>query len=289
MKILITGITGFTGNALASALRASGHEIYGLSRTPERSADSSTFYYDGTIDSISSALKRAQPKLVIHVASLFLVEHKRSDIENLIDANITFGTQLLDSMSECLIDCFITTGSGWQDYEGRRDAPVNLYAATKTAFEKICQYYAEAKGIRTLVLKLGDSYGEGDKRRKILNLLVDAVTSGVELDVSPGDQLIAMAHVDDVVSAYTCAINYLCSEHAQNFQVFHAYGKEYSLKEIAAHVESTFGKKLKVNFGGRPYRNREVMKLYPVDDSVPNWKARISLRQGLEEIKERKK
>jgi hypothetical protein len=39
-----------------------------------------------------------------------------------------------------------------------------------------------------------------------------------------------------------------------------------------------------VEWGGRPYRKREVMELWQDYEKIPNWEAKISLKEGIKKI-----
>ena len=88
---------------------------------------------------------------------------------------------------------------GWQHFGTPDYRPVNLYAATKQAFEDVLAYYADAQGIAAVTLELYDTYGPGDPRRKLIRILFEAARSGEPIQLSPGEQVIELLHVDDAV------------------------------------------------------------------------------------------
>jgi hypothetical protein len=48
-------------------------------------------------------------------------------------------------------------------------------------------------------------------------------------------------------------------------------GDPISLKDIVLKLEDEIGKKINVNWGGRPYRNREVMVPWNSLDTIAGW------------------
>lgn len=58
-------------------------------------------------------------------------------------------------------------------------------------------------------------------------------------------------------------------------------GKRYMLKDVVALFEKILGKKINVNIGERPYKDREVMFPIASYSQLPNWKVRVSLEEGL--------
>ena len=57
--------------------------------------------------------------------------------------------------------------------------------------------------------------------------------------------------------------------------------QRYTLKEIAALFEKVSGKKITINWGGRPYRQREIMQPWKKGKILPYWQASLSLEEGI--------
>ena len=279
MKILLTGGTGFVGSNLAKSLTDDGHDVILLVR---RSSDLkvvsdyldriTTKIYDGSYSSIERALD-GDVELVIHCASLFLSDHNEDDVEGLVDSNIKFPSMLLEAMAKKGVTNFINTGTSWQHYNNENYNPVNLYAATKQAFDDIVRYYLEVKRIKCVTLKLFDTYGPNDHRGKLVSFLLGKLKSGGELDLSPGEQEISLVHISDLVFSYELAIQEVKK---LNLGEIKSYGvrscKTHKLRSLIEEVLiRSNNKSLTVNFGGRKYRKREVMKLWKSYDALPGW------------------
>jgi nucleoside-diphosphate-sugar epimerase len=149
---LVTGATGFVGSRLVKKLVCDGWVVHiivrdgsKLTELKEIVGDIHIHEYDGSSSSMTEIVSSSNPSVVFHLASLFLSEHKSDQINDLIDSNITFGTQLLEAMVTCQVYNLVNTGTSWQHYQNEQYSPVNLYAATKQAFENIVQYYVEAR------------------------------------------------------------------------------------------------------------------------------------------------
>ncbi|MGX9366267.1 NAD-dependent epimerase/dehydratase family protein [Desulfoplanes sp. PS50] len=276
---LITGATGFVGSHLARRLVKDGWTVHAIVRSSSKRdlihdiEDSIYFHiYNGTVDSMQEIFAESRPDTIFHLASLFLSQHQPQDITALIQSNITFGTHLAEAA--VANDCFqfINTGTSWQHYENEDYNPVNLYAATKQAFEDILKYYVEAHALKVVTLKLFDTYGPDDPRPKLMNLLKRAAETGETLEMSPGEQLIDLVHVDDVVEAF-CTAQELIGK--MDGSVMNDYGissnNPRSLRDIVTEIENELGKKITVHWGGKPYRIREVMIPWNSSDSIPGW------------------
>lgn len=290
MSVLITGGTGFIGANLAKAYveqKAKVHLIIrensNLSQIESILQDLHLHSYDGGYNSLDIALQEAKPDIVFHLGSLTSIEHHTEEIENLIQSNITFGTFLVEAMIKNGVKNFINTGTFWQHYENDVYNPVNLYAATKEAFEKILKYYAEIHALRYTTLKLFDTYGPNDPRKKVFNLLEQWINSEQSLDMSPGEQLIDIVYIDDVVQAFMLAAEGLKNRTLNNDSYAISSGKLIQLKELVGLYLKTV-KSDRVNFinwGGRPYRHREVMIPWNQGERLPGWEPRVSLEEGL--------
>lgn len=279
MKIFITGATGFIGKHLVKKLVEEGHQItINLHKEKLSPFDQrvNTYKLDETdIQKDIEYLKQESFDGVIHLASLYLTVHQPEQVSQLINSNIRFSAHILESAAQAKVNWFINTGTFWQHYQNADYSPVNLYAATKQAFESIAQYYWETNQIKFATLKLCDTYGPNDTRPKIFNLWERIAKSGETLDMSQGEQLIDISHVDDIVSAFALLANYLNHNNpeVENGAIYAVKAeKRYTLKELAAFFEEATGAKLNINWGGRSYREREVMIPWKNGVVLPGWK-----------------
>ena len=290
MHILITGASGFIGRWLVPRLRDAGHDVCAVVRASTELSSLEQFNVPVIRD---DGVRDLQPDLalygpfdgVIHLASLFLASHRSEDLNPLLTSNVTFPTRLLDAAVRSEVRWFVNTGSTWQHFEERSYSPVNLYAATKQAFESLAQYYVEAHGLRFVTLALCDTYGPHDTRPKLLNLWCRRAMTGEPLDMSEGLQKIDLVYVTDVVEAFKMAVDRLASDQwpdalMPTFCV--SSGERYSLRELAELFEATTKIKLPIRWGSRPLRPREVMLPWRGEREVPGWTPKVSLREGLE-------
>jgi nucleoside-diphosphate-sugar epimerase len=283
MKVFITGATGFIGKHLVNFLLNNGHDVtVNIHRQHCTFPDSVKTYTISEIDANKDIqfFKTESFDGIIHLASLYITTHKPDDVTCLINSNVCFGAYILECAAQSHIKWFINTGTFWQNFQNKDYSPVNLYAATKQALESIAQFYVETNQIKFVTLRLSDTYGPNDTRQKIFNLWDKIAKTGETLDMSPGEQLIDISHVDDVVSAFVLLSQHLQNNHPNicNGDVFAVKAlQRYTLRELANIYEEVTGKKLNINWGGRPYREREVMSPCENIQVVPNWQAKTSL------------
>ena len=284
-RALVTGATGFIGSYLCRRLKEAGWRVHFIVRDESQNARSASLIagialrHDGTAESMNRLVAKALPDVVFHLASLYLAEHRSSDLEPLCRSNILFGMQLLDAMAAHKVPYVINTGTGWQHYQNADYNPVNLYAATKQAFEDIMAYYVEARGLCAITLQIFDSYGPGDPRPKIWKLLREATGP---LPMSPGRQKINLVHVCDIIEAYLIAAKRLMAGRVRGHEIYAlSSGKPVTLRQLVSLYSKAIGKQVRVIWGGRFYRNREVMTPWQNGRRLPGWRPKIGLEQGL--------
>lgn len=285
---LVTGATGFVGKHLVKQLLTDRWEVHVLVRSTSKVAALDHFLcspicyhrYEGEGNQVVGIVNRVKPNVVFHLASLFLTQHEFDDIAGLVQSNIAFGAQLLEAMVHNKVYNMVNAGTSWQHYNNDAYNPVNLYAATKHAFESIQRYYQEARGLKVITLKLFDTYGPDDLRPKIFNLLRQASVTQEMLAMTPGGQYIDLVYIDDVVDAFVLAAQYV--QEGRNLGDYAVTsGQPIRLRELARKYEEITGRVMDITWGGRPYREREVMMPWNRGAILPGWQAKIRLDQGI--------
>lgn len=295
MKVLITGLTGFIGTDLSSKLKQEGIGICAILR---KGSNKEALEKDGikcfvdndSVEELRDFLNKEKIEGIIHLASYFIAEHKSKDINELVDSNILFSAKVLEAAVRSGIRWFINTGTFWQHYKNKDYFPVNLYAATKQAFEDIAKFYIENFDINFVTLKLNDTYGPDDKRRKIFNLWKEISGTGQVLEMSAGEQLIDTVYVDDVVDAYAKLIRLLGDDRLMKLKgkdFAASSGKPIKLKSLAKKFSKVANKELNIKWGARPYRKNEVMIPWSKGRRVPGWKPKVSIEEGIKKFLEK--
>lgn len=290
---LVTGATGFVGRHLCRRLLAEGWAVHAIVRESSASATLPnyreavvrTHFVSETGHELFRIVGEVRPDVVFHLASLFLAQHRSEDILPMLQSNIILGTQLVEAMARNRVFNLVNTGTSWQHYGNEAFNPVCLYAATKQAFEAILCYYQEVEGLRAITLKLFDTYGPEDTRGKLMSLLEKLARSGESLAMSPGEQLLDLVYIDDVVEAFLMAARHVCrGECLADYAV--SSGNAVSLRQVVEVFETITAQRLNIVWGGRPYRNREVMLPWDRGKPLPGWTARVSLTEGIRRCRE---
>ena len=285
MKILVTGATGFIGRHLVRRLLNDRHEIHALTRpeTDQNPLESTIVHtHLGSTQNMIEIMEAAKPDAVIHLASLFIGEHKSADVEALINSNVVLSTQLAEAMSVNEVRLLINVGTSWQHYADADYNPVNLYAATKQAFRSVLSFYLETSDLRVINLEVFDTFGPNDQREKLFNLLNRLRVTGETISMSPGNQFLDPIYIDDVCDAFLVALDRLQSGRVKRSETYSVCsGESIQLKELIKIYENVSKTKLNVDWGGRPYKTREVMHPWAGGVRLPGWSPKVSIEEGI--------
>jgi nucleoside-diphosphate-sugar epimerase len=261
MKVLVTGATGFIGSHLVLRLLDAGHSVAILKRETsglkrlDSVKDNLFIFSCDTYSDICAGLRQFRPDVVAHLAVLYCNPHTPGTIAAMLASNITFGTCVLEAMAENKIRYFLNIGTRWQHIDNEEYKPSNLYTATKEAFKDILYYY-ENKGLEHKTIELGDTFGEGDSRKRILDLLITSCRENKALDLTPGGQTLDLASVDDICMYITTKVT---DPGFFDNQTVSISGTVISVRDLGAMVEKHFKRQGLFRWGAKPYRENEVM------------------------------
>ncbi|MCD8140398.1 MAG: NAD(P)-dependent oxidoreductase [Planctomycetaceae bacterium] len=292
---IVTGATGFIGSRLCAYLAKGGWKVYAIVRPRANQSGyglaqgvDGYHVYAGDVHSLAHYLEVNRPDVVFHLAAHYVADHQPEDIPVLVAGNISFGAAILDAMRLASVKTFVGAGTSWQECiaEDVSYNPANLYAATKQAFEDILAYYARSTDMRCAILRIFDSYAEDDLRGKLISVLFQRLKTGEKIELSPGDQEMDLVHVDDICGAFVECYHYLQdTERSGSCHVFGlSSGERRTVRQLVELLEHVSGKTLNAQWGVKPYRKCEVMRLQTGYRSLPRWQPKIQLEEGLRRL-----
>jgi len=202
-KVLITGITGFIGSHLASALERENIEVIGSTNSSEKVNDK-TFYIDfASEDSLSEWISDFKPDAIVHTAAITNVMH--ADLAEIYRTNVIYTENLLNAISKtCNVNVNLIVASTAGVYGNNQSdqinetaivSPNNHYSYSKLVTEHLCNLYRDkfitnvirpfniiGKGQRDnfLIPKLASCYAKKNDNVPLGN--IDAVRDYLSID-----------------------------------------------------------------------------------------------------------
>jgi nucleoside-diphosphate-sugar epimerase len=283
---LLTGGNGFIGSSLVSRLVTTGHVVHALVNRKQELLDRLLpsecihLIQQNDPEFVGDLVARIRPETVFHLAAFSREPSGPEELLQLIQANVSLGACLLFATTRCeRPPVFVNAGTFWQFGEGPASPAKTLYAASKRAFHDILLYYRSLRGIRALTLIVYDTLGAGDRRPKLWNRLIDA-SAGAQIPLSPGEQLIHLLHIDDVVNAFTTAAELLHRDGPVDAVYSAASPAPRTLRDLVTAVNDRAALGLELEWGGIPYPDGQIFNPW-VGKTLPGWSPRIDAFEAL--------
>ncbi len=194
--ILVTGSSGFIGSKLIENIP------YDSLITCPRGKKEKYFYKNDYFD--KNILSEFEDLRVVHLATFFSRNEK--DKNRIYKANISFGETILDDIKNTNIQKIIYTNTMYLYYKD--DETRNLsYTKTKSNFGKTLDEYTKENKIIYEEIFLDNTFGPGDTRDKILNIVVNSVVNNLDNPLKNPDGYINITYIRDVVNRILFALN----------------------------------------------------------------------------------
>ncbi len=271
MKVLITGVAGFIGHALAKVLCAEGHEVVGIDNMNDyydvllkhnRIADiESNEDYNFSFDKVDLSDRVAMENLFktehfTHVVNLGGQAGVRYSIENpfsYIDANIYGFMNILECCRHYPVEhlVYASSSSIYGDSteipyseDSKTDSPVSLYAATKKSNELMAHAYSKLYNIRATGLRFFTVYGPWGRPDMAPFLFLKAIMKGEPIHVfNHGDMQRDFTYVDDIVEGVRRVLeSQKCNSNVYNI----GNSKPVQLMDFINTIENVTGKKFQI-------------------------------------------
>jgi len=265
MRVLVTGATGFVGQAVVRQLTAEGHSVVGFARAWRpcpcelRAGD--------ILDQVALEAAVDGVDAVCHLAALTLVRQSFAEPVRNFRVNVTGTLNLLDAMNaeaqrsgRKLRLVFASTGAVYGApetqpiTETQQPAPSNPYGASKFAAEVAIGYQAALGGIGAVTLRTFnvagavDGKGDLDTSRIIPKTLLVAAGQADCLSVNgDGSAVREYIHVRDLARAYAVALDAADLSGHRVYNVGSGVGA--SVREVIEAAEQITGRSVPVRWG----------------------------------------
>ena len=172
-NILLTGSSGFIGSNLLNELSKK-YKIYCIVRSKNKKLKKRNvvdIYFKNYIN-LNKKLSKINFFSVIHCATHYRKVHSKKDVDKMIESNIKLGNLILENNKILNCEKFINLTTVWENFNGIKNNPLNLYSAYKLAFSNIIKFYSKKLNkVKFYNLYLSETFGIRDKRKKLFNTL----------------------------------------------------------------------------------------------------------------------
>jgi UDP-glucose 4-epimerase len=268
MRILITGIAGFVGSAIAEKLLENNNKIIGIDNLSSGYLERINDFID-KIQFIQDDIKNLEKcigleliDIIIHCAAIAPLPECQKNSYIAISENVAKTGSVIDFSLKRGIRSIIFFSSG-AIYEGASifPTPENIeikprlvYPMTKYMSEVFLRGMSEAYGLNIISLRLFNLYGPRQdyfrKQPPLLGYLIKSLCFNETAELySDGEQKRDYLYIDDLVKLIELSSNYLLSQRSTgNFLPLNAgSGKAYSVNEIIEILEDSAGRRIKIN------------------------------------------
>lgn len=288
MELLITGIAGFIGHAVAKRLSGKGYQIVGIDNLNDyydvslkrARLNDLEDYADITFVELDLADREGMAGLfaehfferVIHLAAQAGVRYSLDNPNIYADSNLVGHLNVLEGCRHHAIGHLVYASSssvyGMNDKvpfatSDNVDHPVSLYAATKKANELMSHTYSHLYDIPTSGLRFFTVYGPWGRPDMAMFKFTKAILEGQPIDVyNHGDMSRDFTYIDDIVEGVVRILeviprrdnSHCASENSPDtssgpYALYNiGHGSPVALMDFVRSVEAATGKVAECNF-----------------------------------------
>ena len=277
-KILLTGATGFIGSALVKNL-SHNNKIYVILRKKKKIKISNKInkIFFANYSELDKKIKKIKVDIIIHCATHYVKSHKTDDLEKLSNSNILLGNILLDNLEKMRVKKFINFTTVWENYDGKQNNFFNLYSVYKKAFNHLISYYDRIlKNVKFYNLTISDTFGEQDKRKKIINILKTNYKKNLTTKIVSKNLFLNLLNVEDIINAVKIILN----NKSKPGSYLLKNSKNYSISEIVNKINKKMSKEIKVAWLSKKIIKEKIYK----QPKLQNWFPKESKLKNLLEI-----
>ncbi len=246
-KILLTGTTGFIGSQLLHSL-SKDYKIYIILRKKNKKIITNKNIVKINLDNydnFNKKLKKIKVDVVIHCATHYVKYHGFKDLKKLSESNILFGNIVLENLEKMKVKKFINFSTVWEDYNGTKNNFFNLYSAYKKSFNNIINFYKNKHNkIKFFNLIISDTFGNNDRRKKIINLLRNNYKRNKSTTIISKNLFLNLLNVKDIVHA----VNIILKKKITPNNYILKNNNSYSILKIIDKLNSSSDKRIKIKW-----------------------------------------
>ncbi|WP_434729827.1 NAD-dependent epimerase/dehydratase family protein [Rhizobium binae] len=273
---IVTGAGGFLGKRLAERLGRDGFDVLALDRT------------HGDISEEGMWQELPAARTLFHLAGRTFVPDSWTQAPSFMAANV-LGTQ--HALTWCKRHKAKLVFASAYVYgvperlpiqESDPIRPNNPYALSKHLAEQLCEFAATHEQIPVVALRLFNIYGAGQRPDFLIPTLLNRIRAKQDIEVMDLSPRRDYVFVDDVLSAFTKAMDVPDGYHCLNI----GSGRSYSVQEIIDILQEAAGTALPVVSSCAVRRNEipDVRADITRARAVLGWRPEWDLPAGIREL-----
>jgi UDP-glucose 4-epimerase len=297
MRCVIFGGGGFIGSAIADRLLADGHQLRIFERPrvdPYRkfAAHEPVEWISGDLLStydVSHAIDGVD--VVFHLVSTTLPKNSNDDPIYDVQSNLVATLQMLNAMVEKKAGRIIFISSGGTVYGPPEYLPIDerhptephvSYGITKLAIEKYLLMYERLHGIKAMILRVANPFGERQRvetAQGAVGVFLDRALQRQRIDIwGNGEISRDYLHIRDVAAAFSAAVTYAGEKSVFNI----SSGVGTSINQLLALIEEVLGRPVERQYlPGRAFDVPVSILSNALAKEEMGWEPKIALREGL--------
>lgn len=298
MRVLITGAAGFGGSNLSRALLDLGYRVTGFDITPpSHTCHLGRELSDPNFQYVWKSIQDIQPKdieghsVVVHLAAQPDVPLAFESPRYTVMQNIEGTVALLEAVRQA--DCvskLMFAGSGNEIGralylpidEEHPLTPHNPYGFSKAAAEMALNAWHLSYGISSIVMSTGVVIGPNMRREVFIFKWLWNALRGYPIVVEGGKQTRDVAFIDDVVRAWTVAIQ-APTEKVAGQKFFVGSGQEHSIDDLAKICRDIIGANVPIEYTDYRPGEEGQREAFSLDKAkrVLDYTPEVSPREGI--------
>ena len=305
-KILITGVTGFTGRHLLDFLRSLGinrGDIFGIDKEGPCGATGFRFIKSDLSDKLQTlrVLKKVKPGLIFHLAGI----NFGKKYDELLCSNILMTNNLLEALVHSGLGARILIIGSAAEYgmaggsrkpinESAPIMPVTPYGVSKAAQSMLALQYSQEFGLYVVIARPFNLIGPGQTANLVCGSIVSQMKRSCAGKERPGKIIVGNLHtkrdfidVRDAVRAYWQLLTCRKDISGQVFNI--GSGRAHSVQDVIDKLSKYCGRKIeieqrvsKVRTNDIPFQVADVRKI----KRVIGWTGKIPIERSLKEMYE---
>lgn len=260
-KVLITGVNGFIGRAVARYVAERGWQVIGVSSSSPENAPLGCLvaYYSLTLPhpQLNSILASHQPDVCIHCAGRASVGASMTDPQSDYYQNAFMTFETLNAVRLSAPHCrfiFLSSAAVYGEpdslpisEERNQPNPISPYGFHKWQSEQLCLEFYRVFGIATTAVRIFSAYGSGLRRQVAWDICYKALTSSKLRLQGTGRESRDFIHVLDIAGALMTIVE----QAPMVGEVYNlAAGKEVTIQELSNIILGCLDKPVELEFDG---------------------------------------